>query len=276
VIFNPSFPHRLAHTVCAFFVTSGFVVLGVGAYLISTKRGAEEGRVMLSMTLWFMTILVPLQMVLGDMHGLNTREHQPAKLAAIEARWETARRAPLTVFAIPSDRDERNAFAIEVPWLGSLILTHSLDGEIKGLKDFPADQRPPVVVPFFAFRIMVGCAGLMLGLVALGGWLRWRGQLFDTPIFLRLCQWASPLGFVAVIAGWCVTEVGRQPWTVYGLLRTAQSVSPSLTSADVTLSLLGYAAVYLLIYPTGLILMLRLVRSGPRSTGGAGARSRWG
>jgi cytochrome bd ubiquinol oxidase subunit I len=267
VIFNPSFPYRLAHTVFAFFVTSGFVVLGVGAYLISTKRGTEEGRVMLSMTLWFMTILVPLQMVLGDLHGLNTREYQPAKLAAIEARWETARRVPLTVFAIPSDRDERNAFAIEVPWLGSLILTHSLDGEVKGLKDFAADQRPPVAVPFFAFRIMVGCAGLMLALVALGGWLRWRGQLFNTPIFLRLCQWASPLGFVAVIAGWCVTEVGRQPWTVYGLLRTAQSVSPSLTSADVTLSLLGYAAVYILIYPTGLILMLRLVRSGPRSTG---------
>ena len=265
VIFNPSFPYRLAHTVCAFFVTSGFVVLGVGAYLISTNRAPEEGRVMLSMTLWFMTILVPLQMVLGDQHGLNTREYQPAKLAAIEALWETGRRVPLTLFAIPSDRDERNAFGIEVPWLGSLILTHSLDGEIKGLKDFAADQRPPVAVPFFAFRIMVGCAGLMLGLVALGGWLRWRGQLFDTPIFLRLCQWASPLGFVAVIAGWCVTEVGRQPWTVYGLLRTAQSVSPSLTSADVTLSILGYAAVYLLIYPTGLVLMLRLIRSGPRS-----------
>jgi cytochrome d ubiquinol oxidase subunit I len=113
---------------------------------------------------------------------------------------------------------------------------------------------------------MVGVAVLMLGLVVLGGWLRWRGQLFDTPIFLRLCQWASPLGFVAVIAGWCVTEVGRQPWTVFGLLRTAQSVSPSLTSANVTLSLLGYAAVYLLIYPTGLILILRLIRGGPRST----------
>src|SRR6516164_9768979 len=265
VIFSPSLPYRWAHTVVAFFVTTSFVVLGVGAYLIRRERSAEEGRTMLSMALWLLTILVPLQMVLGDQHGLNTREYQPAKLAAIEARWETAGRVPLTVFAIPSDRDERNAFAIEVPWLGSLILTHSLDGEIKGLKDFAADQRPPVAVPFFAFRIMVGCAGLMLGLVALGGWLRWRGRLYDTPIFLRLCKWASPLGFVAVIAGWCVTEVGRQPWTVFGLLRTAQSVSPSLTSADVTLSLLGYAAVYLLIYPTGLILVLRLIRSGPRS-----------
>jgi len=267
VIFNPSFPYRLAHTVFAFFVTSGFVVLGVGAYLISTKRGTEEGRVMLSMTLWFMTILVPLQMVLGDLHGLNTLEYQPTKLAAIEGRYDTARPTPLTVFGIPDDASATMRYALEIPELGSLVLTHSLNGEIKGLKEWPADQRPPVAVPFFAFRIMVGCAGLMLGLVALGGWLRWRGQLFDTPIFLRLCQWASPLGFVAVIAGWCVTEVGRQPWTVYGLLRTAHSVSPSLTSADVTLSLLGYAAVYLLIYPTGLILMLRLIRNGPRPEG---------
>jgi cytochrome bd ubiquinol oxidase subunit I len=265
VVFNPSFPYRLAHTVFAFFVTAGFVLLSAGAYLISRKRAVEEGRVMLSMTLWFLTILVPLQMLAGDAHGLNTREHQPAKLAAIEARWETARRVPLTLFAIPSDRAESNSFSIELPWLGSLILTHSLDGEVKGLKDFPVDQRPPVAVPFFAFRIMVGCAFAMLGLVMLGGWLRWRGRLYDTPLFLGLCQWAAPLGFVAVIAGWCVTEVGRQPWTVYGLLRTAQSVSPSLTSFDVTLSFLGYALVYLLIYPAGLILMLRMVRVGPRS-----------
>jgi cytochrome bd ubiquinol oxidase subunit I len=264
VIFNPSFPYRLAHTVFAFFVTAGFALLGVGAYLISRRRAVEEGRVMLSMTLWFLTILVPLQMLAGDQHGLNTREHQPAKLAAIEARWETARGVPLTLFAIPSDRAENNSFSIELPWLGSLILTHSLDGEVKGLKDFPVDQRPPVAVPFFAFRIMVGCAFAMLGLVALGGWLRWRGRLYDTPLFLRLCQWAAPLGFIAVIAGWCVTEVGRQPWTVYGLLRTTQSVSPSLTSFDVTWSILGYALVYLLIYPTGLILMLRMVRVGPR------------
>ena len=222
---------------------------------------------MLSMTLWFLTILVPLQMAVGDQHGLNTLKYQPTKLAAIEGRYDTASPTPLTVIGIPDDANATMHYAFEIPALGSLILTHSLNGEIKGLKEWPTDQRPPVAVPFFAFRIMVGCAGLMLGLVALGGWLRWRGQLFETPIFLRLCQWASPLGFVAVIAGWCVTEVGRQPWTVYGLLRTAQSVSPSLTSADVTLSILGYAAVYLLIYPTGLILLLRLIRSGPRSTG---------
>jgi cytochrome d ubiquinol oxidase subunit I len=262
VIFSPSFPYRLAHVVVGFFVTAGFVVLGVGAYLVRRKNSAEEGRIMLSMTLWLLTVLVPLQMIIGDQHGLTTRDHQPAKLAAIEARWDTERRVPLTLFAIPSNQAENNSFAIEVPLLGSLILTHSLDGEVKGLKDFPADQRPPVTIPFFAFRIMVGCAVLMLGLVLLGGWLRWRGRLFDTPWFLRLAQFAAPLGFVAVIAGWCVTEVGRQPWTVYGLLRTAQSVSPSLTTHDVAISLAGYMLVYLLIYPSGLLLMLRIVREG--------------
>src|SRR5262249_20946864 len=161
------------------------------------------------------------------------------------------------------DKAERNYLAIEVPWLGSLILTHDLNGEVKGLKDFPADRRPPVAIPFFAFRIMVGCAVVMLGLVLLGGYLRWRGQLYDTALFLRLVQFAAPLGFVAVIAGWCVTEVGRQPWTVYGLLRTAESVSPSLTSFDVAISLAGYMIVYLLIYPWGLFLMLRIIRKGP-------------
>jgi cytochrome bd ubiquinol oxidase subunit I len=262
VIFSPSFPYRLAHVVVGFFVTTGFVVLGVSAYLIR-RDPSEEGRTMLSMTLWLLSVLVPLQMVIGDQHGLNTRDHQPAKLAAIEARWDTQRRVPLTLFAIPSDKAESNSFAIEVPWLGSLILTHDLDGEVKGLKDFPADQRPPVAIPFFAFRIMVGCGVLMLGLVLLGGWLRWRGRLYDTSLFLGLAQFAAPLGFVAVIAGWCVTEVGRQPWTVYGLLHTAQSVSPSLTSYDVAISLASYMVVYLLIYPWGLLLMLRIVRKGP-------------
>jgi cytochrome bd ubiquinol oxidase subunit I len=263
VIFSPSFPYRLAHVVVGFFATTGFVVLGVGAYLVRRDRSSEEARTMLSMALWLVTVFVPLQMFIGDQHGLNTREHQPAKLAAIEARWDTERRVPLTLFAIPSDTAESNAFAIEVPWLGSLILTHDLNGEVKGLKDFPVDQRPPVAIPFFAFRIMVGCALLMLGLVLLGGWLRWHGRLYDTPLFLRLAQFAAPIGFVAVIAGWCVTEVGRQPWTVYGLLRTAESVSPSLTSHDVAISLAGYMLVYLLIYPWGLLLMLRIVRQGP-------------
>jgi cytochrome d ubiquinol oxidase subunit I len=268
IIFNPSFLPRLAHTVVAFFITAGFVVLGTGAYLIRRGRFLAEGRTMLSMTLWLLTALVPLQIFLGDHHGLNTLQHQPAKLAAIEARWETGRSVPLTLFGIPDEKTESNRLAIELPALGSLILTHRLDGEIKGLKDFPPDQRPPVAIPFFAFRIMVGCGMVMLGIVLLGGWLRWRGRLVETPSFLIACLFVSPIGFIAVIAGWVVTEVGRQPWTVYGLLRTVHSVSPSLTGRDVAISLLAYMTVYLIMYPAGLLLMLRIIRAGPRSPAG--------
>src|SRR5580704_13588277 len=263
IIFSPSFPYRLMHTVTAFYITTGFVVVGVGAWYLRRGRFVEEGRSMVSMTLWLLTILVPLQIFLGDRHGLNTVQYQPAQLAAIESRWETGRDIPITLFAIPDEKAETNRFSIDVPHLGSLILTHELNGEVKGLKDFPADQRPPVLIPFFAFRVMVGCGLLMLGVVLLGGWLRWRGRLADTPLFLRLCQLLTPIGFFAVIAGWVVTEVGRQPWTVYGLLRTAQSVSPSLTGIDVLISLLAYMAVYLFMYPTGLLLMWRIVHRGP-------------
>jgi cytochrome d ubiquinol oxidase subunit I len=180
VVFSPSFPHRLPHTVVGFFVTTGFVVVGVAAWLIRKGRSVDEARVMLSMTLWLLTALVPLQIFLGDQHGLNTLEHQPAKLAAIEARWDTDRGVPLTLFAIPDPANETNRFAIDVPLLGSLILTHSLDGEVKGLKDFKPEDRPPVAIPFFAFRIMVGIGLLMLALVAASWWLRYRGGDFST------------------------------------------------------------------------------------------------
>jgi cytochrome bd ubiquinol oxidase subunit I len=207
---------------------------------------------------------VPLQIGLGDLHGLNTREHQPAKIAAMEGRWDTASPAPLTLFALPNEKEERNDYAVEIPNLGSWILTHSADGEIRGLKEWPADQRPPVAVVFFAFRIMVGIGFIMLGVIVLSWWLRLRGRLFETDWFLRLCQWVAPLGFVAVIAGWTVTEVGRQPWTVYGLLRTAHSVTPSLTGADVMTSLLAYMGVYLIMFPAGIMVMARMVRAGPK------------
>jgi cytochrome d ubiquinol oxidase subunit I len=262
IVFNPSFPFRLAHTVTAFYITTGFVAVGIGAYLIRRGRFVEEGRIILSMTLWLLTVLVPLQIFIGDQHGLNTLHYQPAKLAAIEARWDTVRGAPLTLFAWPDASAETNRLAIDVPALGSLILTHDLNGEVRGLKDFPKQDRPPVALPFFAFRVMVGVGLLMLALVALSWLLRWRKRL-DAPWFLRLCQYSAPLGFIAVLAGWTTTEVGRQPWTVYGVLRTSDSVTPSLTGGDVVLSLLGYAAVYLVMYPAGLLLMMRLVRAGP-------------
>lgn len=263
IIFNPSFPYRLAHTVTAFYVTTAFVVVGVAAYYLRRGRFVAEARTMMGMSFWLLTLFVPLQIVLGDLHGLNTREHQPAKLAAIEALWDTQARAPLTLFALPDQKGERNRASIEVPVLGSVILAHDPNGTILGLKDFPPNERPPVAIPFFAFRIMVGIGIVMLAVVALSWWLRARGRLYDTDWFQRACIWTAPLGFVAVLAGWTTTEVGRQPWTVYGVMRTADSVSPSLTGFDVLLSLLGYIVVYLIMFPSGYYLMRRIVRTGP-------------
>ena len=262
IIFTASFPYRFMHTVTAFYVTTGFVVMGVAAYLLRQKKSADEARLMLSITLWLLTLLVPLQILLGDMHGLNTLHHQPIKLAAIEAHWNSEARAPLTLFAIPDQQAETNHYAIEVPLLGSLILTHDVNGTVPGLKDTPRQDRPPVAIPFFAFRIMVGAGLAMLAIVLAGLWLRLRAKLYDQGWFLRVLMWASPLGFVAVIAGWTVTEVGRQPWTVYGVMRTAASVTPSLTGFDVLLSLAGYVAAYAVMFPAGFWMMRRIVRGG--------------
>jgi cytochrome d ubiquinol oxidase subunit I len=262
IIFNPSFPYRLAHTVVGFYVTTAFVVLGVGAWLIRGRRAPAEGRTMLSTTLWLLLALVPLQVALGDAHGLNTLKYQPIKLAAIEARWDTMARAPLTLFAIPDQAHQTNRFSIDVPVLGSLILAHDPNGVIHGLKEVSRDRQPPVAIPFFAFRIMVGIGLIMLAVVVVGNALRVKGRLYDSVMFLRACEWVAPLGFVAVLAGWTTTEVGRQPWTVYGLLRTADSVTPSLTGADVALSLAGYMIAYLIMFPAGILLMARIVRRG--------------
>jgi cytochrome bd ubiquinol oxidase subunit I len=219
---------------------------------------------MMRMALNLLIVLVPLQIVLGDLHGLNTRDEQPAKLAAIEGRYDTETPTPLTLFGIPDDKDAVMHDAIEIPRLGSIILTHTWNGAIKGLKEWPPDQRPPVAPPFYAFRVMVGIGLLMLLVAVLGQVLmrRGRGAVFRTDWYLRLVQIVAPLGFVAVLAGWITTEVGRQPWTVYGILRTADSVSPSLTGGDVLASLLLYIAVYLVIFPTGIAFMLARVRNG--------------
>ncbi len=262
IIFNPSFPFRLTHNVNAFYITTAFVVMGVGAWLLRRERSVGEAKIMISMALDLLIILVPLQFVLGDMHGLNTREYQPAKLAAIEGRYDTAAPAPLTLFGIPDDAAETMKYAIDVPWLGSIVLTHSLDGKVVGLKDFPAADRPPVAPPFFGFRIMVGIGIIMLAIAVAGQALRRGGRRYRSRWFLRLCQAAAPLGFVAVIAGWVTTEVGRQPWTVYGLLRTTDSVSPSLTGTDVAISLAMYVIVYLIMFSTGIAFMAMIVRGG--------------
>jgi cytochrome d ubiquinol oxidase subunit I len=263
IIFNPSFPYRFAHTVVAFYVTTGFVVVGVAAHFLLRRQFIDEARVMLSATLWLLTLLVPLQIFIGDEHGENSFRYQPAKVAAIEGHWETRSRAPWVVFAWPDGDAEVNRFALEIPLAGSLILTHDVNGVVRGLKDFPRDERPPVVIPFFAFRIMLAIGGLFLLMVMVALWLRYRRRLYDSVNFLKASVWVAPLGFVAVIAGWTMTEVGRQPWTVYGLLRTADSVTPSLTGFDVLLSLIGYVAAYLVIFPAGVFFMARVVRHGP-------------
>jgi cytochrome d ubiquinol oxidase subunit I len=263
IVFSPSLPYRLAHTVSAFYVTTAFVVLAVGAYTVRRGARAGEGRMMLRLALWFLAIFVPVQIALGDLHGLNTLEYQPAKIAAIEGLWDGGRGVPASIIGWPDQAAERNIAEIAIPRLGSLYLTHSWDGEVKGLKDFPPDERAPVAIVYFAFRVMVGIGLLMVAIVATGLVLLARRRLDDSPWYLRLCQVAGGLGFVAVIAGWTTTEVGRQPWTVYGLMRTADSFSPSLSGADVLASLLLYVAVYLIIYPAGLAVMLRIVRHGP-------------
>lgn len=263
IVFNPSFPYRLVHNVTGFYITTAFVVMGVGAWLLRRGRAVEDSRMMIRMALDLLIIIVPLQIFFGDQHGLNTLEYQPAKLAAIEGRYDTAAPAPLTLFGIPDDSAATMRYAVEVPDLGSLILTHSWTGEVKGLKEWPPDQRPPVAFPFFAFRIMVGIGLIMLLVAVVGQILQVSGRLWNAVWFLRTCQLVAPLGFIAVVCGWITTEVGRQPWTVYGLMRTADSVSPSLTTTDVSMSLALYVIVYLIMFPTGVAFMASLVRRGP-------------
>jgi cytochrome d ubiquinol oxidase subunit I len=230
---------------------------------VRSGRQIAEGRMMLRLALWFLAIFVPLQIAIGDLHGVNTLEHQPAKLAAMEGLWDTMKGVPASLIGWPDEAAETNHYELAIPKLGSLYLTHSWDGEVKGLKDFPKDQRPPVAIVYFAFRIMVGVGLLMLAIVLTGLVLMARRRLDHATRYLQLCQVSSCLGFIAVIAGWTTTEVGRQPWTIYGLLRTGESVSPSVTGGDVLTSLILYIVVYLVVYPVGLYAMLRVVWRGP-------------
>jgi cytochrome bd ubiquinol oxidase subunit I len=265
VIFNPSFPYRLAHMVAAAYLTTALVVGGIGAWYILRERYVGHGKIMLGMALSLLVWLAPLQLFIGDQHGLNTREHQPAKVAAIEAHWETQRGAPLILFAVPDPKTESNNFEIAIPKLGSLILTHEWDGEVRGLKSFPPDERPNPIIPFFAFRVMVGIGTIMIAIGFTGAVLWLMGRLWTSRWFLRALVWASPLGFVAVLSGWFVTEVGRQPWTVYGILRTADAVSP-VPGGSVLMSLILFVLVYGVVFGAGLYYILKLVQRGPGET----------
>ena len=261
-IFNPSFPTRLVHMVLACFLSTALVIGGVSAWYLLRGVWQDKARLMLRCALVFVAIVIPLQIIVGDISGQVVREYQPAKLAAIEARWTTEHNVPLTLFAWPDDKAEKNDYAVDVPHLGSLILTHSWSGEVKGLKDFPAQDRPPVAAPFFSFRIMVGLGLLMLALSAVGLLLWWRRRLFDSRWYLRCWMAMMPAGFIALLTGWYTAEIGRQPWVVYGVLRTIDAAS-AVPASSVLTSLIVYFVTYMILFGFGSWYLLKVLRIGP-------------
>ena len=262
IVFNPSFPYRLVHMVLAAYLTTAFVVAAVGAYHLLRTPQNLLARTMFSMAMWMAAIVTPLQIVAGDLHGLNTLEYQPAKVAAMEGHFESHEGAPLILFGIPDEDTQQVKYQLAIPKLGSLILTHELNGEVQGLDAFPKEDHPPVAILFWSFRIMVaiGFGMLAIGLISL--WLRKQQRLYETPRFHRLCLFFGPAGFIAVLAGWITTEVGRQPFTVYGLLRTTDSISP-VDAAAVSASLTAFIIVYLAVFGAGFFYLIRLMGKPP-------------
>jgi cytochrome bd ubiquinol oxidase subunit I len=265
VIFNPSFPYRFTHMVLAAYLTTSLVVASVAALHLLRGTQPQHARVMMKMAMGFLAIVVPLQIIAGHEHGVNVHEQQPIKLAAMEGHWESHDRdAPLVLFGLPNQRGERNDYMLAVPKIGSLLVTGSFDGAIKGLKEWPAEDRPPVAWVFWAFRVMFAIGILMLFIGWVGSWLIWRDALERQRWFLQLCFLSGPLGFIAVISGWIVAEVGRQPWTVYGLLRTVDSVSP-VTLAAVGTSLIVFVFVYSIVFTAGSWYLFKLAWAGPQA-----------
>lgn len=265
VIFNPSFPYRLAHMVVAAFLATALMVGGSAAWHLLRGRDNAPVRVMLSMALWMILAAAPIQALIGDQHGLNTLKYQPAKLAAIEGHWDNTpgEGVPLILFGWPDMAAETTRYAIEIPRAGSLLLTHSWDGVIPALKDFAPQDRPNSTVVFWTFRVMVGLGVLMIGLALWGLFLRRRERLFSSKPFLRFGLAMAPAGLVAILAGWLTTEVGRQPWVIYGLMRTADAVSPRHTTGQMALTLGVFVVVYLAVFGAGTLYGLRLIAKGP-------------
>lgn len=262
-IFNPSFGLRFAHFALAAFLTAGFVVIGISAWYLRRGQAVISSRRALSMTVVLMAILTPTQLFIGDLHGLDTFEHQPQKVAAMEGVWETQEGAPLLLFALPSQEEERNRFEVGIPKGASLILTHDPDGEIRGLTEWAPEDRPHVFTVFWSFRVMVGL-GLLMILASLLGLIQLlRGRLHDSPRLLRLYTWMIPAPFVAVLAGWFVTEIGRQPWLVHGLMRVEDGVTPSLTGGMALFTLIGFILVYAVVFVAGVYYLSRVMQAGP-------------
>lgn len=266
IIFSPTFPTRFFHMVLAAFITTGFVVFATGARWWLQGKSVDLAETCIRMSLGLLIVLVPIQGYVGDASGEVIRQYQPVKLATIEGHWGgdevPGAGVPLVVFAIPSEAEQKNLYQIAIPHLGSLIVTRSWDGTYPGLLTFPEADRPPLVLPFFGFRIMVGLWAVMLAAVLLGAWLWWRGRLFSEGLYLRAASWLWPIGFVTVISGWFVTEIGRQPWVATGILRTADAHSP-LPSGAVLVTLILFVIVYLIVFVAGARYINHVLRRGP-------------
>ncbi len=262
IIFNPSFPYRYFHMVSAAYLSTAFVVGGVGAFYLWQKRHVIHAKIMLKMAILLVVILAPIQVFIGDMHGINTLKHQPAKVAAMEGLWQTTKGADLLLFAIPNQENEENKYEVKIPNLASLILTHDLKGEVIGLKDFKKEDRPPVIWVFWSFRIMVGIGFLMVAIGLFSAVQYFRGKLFESKFLKFWWMLMMPSGFVALLAGWFVTEIGRQPFTAYGVIRTAESVSPAITGPQVAISLLAFVIMYIFVFGAGSYYILKLIKKG--------------
>ncbi|MXO74689.1 cytochrome ubiquinol oxidase subunit I [Altererythrobacter aerius] len=262
IVFNPSFPYRLVHTVTAAYLTTAFVVGGVGAWHLLRDSANRHARTMFSMAMGMAAVVTPIQIVVGDMHGLNTLEHQPAKVMAMEGHFKShPEGAPLILFGIPDSDAEAVHYALEIPKASSLILKHDPDAPLAGLDTIAREDRPPVGIVFWSFRVMVGIGLAMLGIGMWSLLARIRGKLYDWPLLHRAALVMAPSGFVAVIAGWITTEVGRQPWTIYGLMRTAESASP-LDAPAVAASLTAFVVIYTAVFGAGVWYILKLMAAG--------------
>jgi cytochrome d ubiquinol oxidase subunit I len=262
IIFNPSFPYRLAHMLTAAYLTTSAVVLAVGARYLLENRFVVEARTMMRMGMGMLAVLGPLQLFIGDMHGLNTAKHQPTKVAAMEGHWEGGEPGALVLFAWPDEQAETNRYAVQIPNAGSLLITHSWTGLFPGLKDVAPADRPPVKNVFFAFRVMVGIGLILILLGLTGAWLWWRNRLFDRIWYLRIAAQVWPLGFIAIVSGWVVTESGRQPWVATGILRTADAASP-IPASSLLATLIAFVIVYAIVFSAGIYFINRLIVNGP-------------
>ncbi|MFM7084685.1 MAG: cytochrome ubiquinol oxidase subunit I [Hyphomicrobium sp.] len=265
IIFNPSFPYRFAHMFTAAYLTTSLVVLAVGARYLIQRKYEVEAKTMLRMGLGMVAWLAPLQLIIGDLHGLNTKDHQPAKLAAIEGHWNSNKPADFLLFALPNKENNGNEYEIRFPisGLASFIITHDFNGTFKGLNDFDQQKRPPIIPVFFSFRIMLALGILMIGIGSIGSYLWIKGRLFENRFYLGSVQYMWPMGFIAILAGWWVTETGRQPWLATGIIQTADAISPAVTAPAILTTLILFVIIYTATFSMGVYYINRLINKGP-------------